>query len=84
MSAEKIHQLGAATESLKAEVRTGSAQLERSQLALLIEQKEHDLTTGQLWEQQTSNTALAQELRGLRERPAAQELHKCQTAFCNR
>lgn len=75
-SAEKIQQLGAATETLKAEVRTGLAQLERSQLALASEQKEHGLTQGKLREMETSSAALAQEVRDLRERLDAQDLYR--------
>jgi hypothetical protein len=75
-SAEKIQQLGAATETLKSEVRTGLVQLERSQQALADEQKEHELTQGKLREVQTSNVALSQEVRDLRERLDAQELHR--------
>lgn len=75
-SAEKIQQLGAATETLKSEVRTGLVQLERSQLALAAEQKAHGLTQGKLREVETSNAALAQEVRDLRERLDAQDLHR--------
>jgi hypothetical protein len=75
-SAEKIQLLGAATETLKTEVSTGLMQLERSQLALAAEQKEHGLTQGRLRDMETSNAALAQEVRDLRERLDAQDLHR--------
>ncbi len=75
-SAEKIQQLSAATETLKAEVRTGLAQLERSQLALTSEQKEHGLTKGKLREVETNSAALAQEVRDLRERLDAQDIYR--------
>lgn len=75
-SAEKIQQLGSAAENLKAEVHTGLVQLERSQMALAAEQKDHELTQGRLRDMETSNAALAQEVRDLRERIDAQDLHR--------
>ncbi len=75
-SAEKIQQLGAANETLKSEVHTGLAQLERSQLTLAAEQREHGQTQGKLRDVEKSNAALAQEVRDLRERLDAQDLHR--------
>ena len=75
-SAEKILQLTTAADTLKTEVRTALGQLERGQLTLAAEQNAHGQTQGKLREVQTSNATLLQEVRDLRERLDAQELHR--------
>jgi hypothetical protein len=54
----------------------GLLQLKRIQLALADEQKEHRLTQGRQRDMETGNAAFAQEVRDLRERLDAQDLHR--------